>query len=38
MRKLRNDMVDPADRAEEPGEGCAAPIMPKGWEDKELPF
>jgi hypothetical protein len=33
LRKLRNRMVDPADRAGEPAESTGAPIRPSTWED-----
>ena len=32
LRKLRNKLVDPADRAGEPGESTGAPVRPSAWE------
>ena len=40
LRRLRNRMVDPADRAGEESESCGPAIVPTAWEDDErrLPF
>jgi hypothetical protein len=38
LRKLRNRMVDPADRKGEPGESTSAPIEPTAWARISPPF
>ncbi|MCK1540343.1 hypothetical protein ABIB75_001075 [Bradyrhizobium sp. GM2.2] len=38
LRRMRNRYVDPADRAAEPSESCAAPISLAGEPEDDLPF